>query len=197
MVTGTWIADEQVAQRNRSWGGQGGFDLLTPLVPSVDQGLDDVTVLVRRGWVPPAQGAGATPMGDVPIPSEVQVVGWLEAPVSQPSFGPTDAETGMLTTVFHADLQRLDEQVTGTLAPMLVHLTTQSPDDGELPIPQPVPALDTTQNLSYALQWTAFTLIVVIGYAIVLRRRLRDRRAGVDSDVDPYLRGRRDDELVP
>lgn len=188
VVTGTWRGGEQVAQRNRSYGGQGGFDLLTPLVPGVDGGLDGMAVLVRRGWVPPTQDGSATPTDDVPVSGPVEVVGWLEAPVSQPSFGPTDAATGTLTTVFHADVDRLDDQVEGELAPMLVHLTTQSPDDGDLPLAQPVPEHDTTQNLSYALQWTAFTLIVGIGYAIVLRRRLRDRRAGIDSDVDPYLR---------
>lgn len=194
VITGTWQVDEQVAQRNRSYGGQGGFDVLTPLYPVVDapasDSLSDMAVLIRRGWVPPQPGSAGNPMLDVPLPGEVTVVGWLERAVPQPSFGPIDPESGILATVFNADVERLSSQVDAQLLPMLVHLSAQDPSDGDLPIPQPVPARDTTQNLSYVLQWAAFTLIVGIGYGIVVVRRVRDHRAGIDSDVDPLLRGR-------
>ncbi len=185
-ASGTWVADEQVAQRNRSLDGNGGFDLLTPL----DLG-DGTAVLVRRGWVPPDGTGSPDPAPDEPVTGRVTVTGWLEAGVDQPTgLGARDADTGVLDTVFHADLDRLDRQTGQDLLPMLVHLVDQQPGDGDLPIPQPPPVRDATQNLSYALQWYAFTVIVVGGYAIVLWRRLRDHRAGVDSDVDPLLRDR-------
>lgn len=194
VVTGTWQVDEQVAQRNRSYAGQGGFDMLTPLYPAADDpdndSLGDTAVLVRRGWVPPAPGSPGHPMPDVAVSQQVQVVGWLERATTQPSFGPIDPASGILTTLFHADVKRLASQVDGQLLPMLVHLSAQHPSDGDLPIPQPVPARDTTQNLSYALQWAAFTLIVGIGYGIVLVGRVRDHRADIDSDLDPLLRAR-------
>ena len=190
VVTGTWRADEQVAQRNRSLGGTNGFDLLTPLAPTTDGSLSDRVVMVRRGWVPPAPGDVLSPTGDVPVAGEVEVTGWLEVAGTQPSFGPTDPVDGELDILFHADLARLAPQVDGDLVPMLVHLTAQVPGDGDLPVVQPPPAVDPSQNLSYALQWAAFTLIVGVGYVIVLVRRMRDRRAGIDSDVDPLLRDR-------
>lgn len=208
VVTGTWSADEQVAQRNRSYDGQAGFDLLTPLVlddAALDGGVldgdvldgdvvdgdvvnDHTAVLVRRGWVPPERVAGATPTTDVPVSGEVEVTGWLEISGEQPSFGPTDAGTGMLDIVFHADVERLDTQVQAHLLPMIVRLTSQVPDDGQFPLPQAPPPSNAEQNLSYMLQWSAFTLIVAIGYGIVVWRRLSDHRAGIDSDVDPLLR---------
>lgn len=191
-VTGTWRPAEQVAQRNRSLGGSNGFDLLAPLYPDADSPLAGRAVMVRRGWVPPAQGDVLAPTADLPVADEVEVVGWLEVAGRQPSFGPTDPVSGDLTKVFHADLDRLDPQVAGDLVPMLVHLTAQVPDDGDVPVVQPPPALDPSQNLSYALQWAAFALIVGVGYVIVLTRRMRDHRAGIDSDVDPLLRDRAD-----
>lgn len=188
-VTGTWLPDGQVAQRNRSLDGQGGFDLLTPL--EVTEGpLAGTAVMVRRGWVPPVEPAAATPTPDRPRDGEVEVTGFLEVGATQPSFGARDDPDADTDVVFHADLSLLGRRLDVPVAPMLVHLRTQTPGDGDLPVPQPAPAHDATQNLSYALQWAAFTIIVAVGYAIVLWRRIRDHRAGIDSDVDPLLRTR-------
>ncbi len=164
---GTYLADEEVAHRNRDLDGQGGFDWLTPLRLE-----DGDVVLVRRGFVPPSQAAGADPSVAPPPDGPVSVTGWLELSGEQPGFGPTDQPTGTLDTVFNADVERLDRQVTGDLLPMILHLREQDPpQDGDLPVPQPVPEVDLTQNISYAVQWFIFTAIVVIGYAVVLRRK--------------------------
>ena len=102
------------------------------------------------------------------------MTGWLEVSGSQPGFGPSDADDGVLDLVFQADVARLDQQVSADLLPMVLHLRDQDPaQPGILPVAQPVPEIDTTQNLSYAGQWFAFTAIAAIGYAIVLWRRLR------------------------
>ena len=172
-------ADEQVAHRNRAFRGRGGFDWLTPLV------LDDGrAVLVRRGWVPPAQAAGAEPTPSPPPAGEVTVTGWLEQSGTQPSgIGARDAPTGTLDTVFNADVERIDQQTSADLLPMVLRLASQRPAPaGDLPIPQPLPdGDDGTQNLSYAVQWFAFTAIAVVGYALVLRRRVHDARATPDG----------------
>ena len=173
-ATGRYVADEQVAHRNRAFRGQGGFDWLTPLV------LDDGrAVLVRRGWVPPAQAAGAEPTPSPPPEGEVTVTGWLEQSGSQPSgIGARDPSEGRLDTVFHADVDRIDQQTSADLLPMILRLESQAPArEGDLPIPQPLPdGDDGAQNLSYAVQWFAFTAIAGVGYAVVLRRRVREAR---------------------
>ena len=168
-ATGTYLADEEVAHRNRDLDGRGGFDWLTPLELS-----DGTAVLVRRGFVPPAQMAGAEPTPAPPPAGEVTVTGWLELSGQQPGFGPTDLPTGTLDTVFNADVARIDAQVTPDLLPMVLHLREQDPSPGELPVPQPVPEVDLSQNLSYAAQWFIFTAIAVVGYGIVLRRKWHD-----------------------
>ena len=67
-VTGRYVAEETVHQRNRGFEGRNGFDVLTPL-----RLADDRLVLVRRGWVPPTRPAGSeprdasTPDGDVTV----------------------------------------------------------------------------------------------------------------------------------
>lgn len=186
VVEGTWVADEQVAQRNRGLDGQVGFDLLTPLELG-----DGTAVLVRRGFVPPDGPSSPDPTEDVPVEGTVTVIGFLEVSGEQPQgIGARDATDGVLSTMFHADVERIDRQTSADLLPMLVHLTGQEPPDGDLPVPQPAPTPDPSQNLSYTLQWFAFTIIVGVGYVIVLARRVRDHRRGIDSDLDPLLRDR-------
>ena len=165
-ATGTYVADEEVAHRNRDLDGQGGFDWLTPL-----QLGDGTAVLVRRGFVPPERVAGAEPTPAPPPSGEVTVTGWLELSGQQPGFGPTDQPTGTLETVFNADVARIDQQVTADLLPMVLHLREQDPALGDLPMAQPVPEVDLSQNISYAVQWFIFTAIVGGGYAIVLWRK--------------------------
>ena len=175
-ASGTWVAEEEVAHRNRDLDGQGGFDWLTPL--QLDDGM---AVLVRRGFVPPARVSGTEPTVAPPPGGEVTVSGWLEVPTRQPSgwrtaFSPSDPADGTLDTVFWADVDRIDQQTSDDLLPMVLHLAEQDPaPDGPLPVPQPVPEVDLSQNLSYAVQWFVFTAIAVIGYGIVLWRKWGDR----------------------
>lgn len=171
-ATGRYVADEEVAHRNRALQGRGGFDWLTPLVLE-----DGGAVLVRRGFVPPDRVAGADPTVAPPPDGEVTVTGWLELSGEQPDgIGARDPDRGTLDTVFHADVERIDQQTSADLLPMVLRLASQDPAPaGELPRPQPLPDGDAGgQNLSYAVQWFTFTAIVVVGYAVGLRRRLRD-----------------------
>lgn len=183
-ATGTYLADEEVAHRNRDLAGQGGFDWLTPMVLD-----DDTAVLVRRGFVPPNRVAGAEPTVAPPPSGEVTVSGWLELPDEQPTgftagFAPSDPATGELDTVFHADVDRIEEQTSVDLLPMILHLAEQEPPQPDvLPVAQPVPEVDLSQNLSYAVQWFVFTAIAVVGYGIVLWRRWHQRG---DEDADDH-----------
>lgn len=185
-TTGTYVADEEVAHRNRDLDGQGGFDWLTPL-----QLEDGSAVLVRRGFVPPTRTAGTEPTVAPPPSGEVTVTGWLEPSRPPPSglaasFSPSDPADGTLATVFHADVDRIDRQTSTDLLPMVLHLVDQRPaQESLLPVAQPVPEVDLSQNLSYAVQWFVFTAIAVIGYAIVLRRKWGERTDADDGGPGP------------
>jgi cytochrome oxidase assembly protein ShyY1 len=168
-ATGTWVIEEQVAQRNRALQGRAGFDWLTPLALG-----DGTAILVRRGFVPPVRPGSADPAPGAAQAGTVTVTGWLERSVTQPRFGARDPDDGVLSTVFHPDVDRIDQQTSAALLPMVLHLVTESPPPpDDAPTPQPVPARDVGQHLSYAIQWLSFTAIALIGYAVVLRRMLR------------------------
>lgn len=176
-VTGRYRPDEEVLQRSRAHRGQNGWHVLTPLVTGPDR-----AVLVRRGWVP--YDLDEPPVGPAAPPDdEVEVTGFLQRSDEQPGFGPSDPRTGRLERVFHADVGRLQRQVDAELWPMVLQLQSQSPPQGELPIPAPAPELDETRHWSYALQWFGFAVVLAVGYGVVIRRRLHDDDASTEPSA--------------
>ena len=167
-VTGIYRPDEEVLQRNRQYRNQTGFHVLTPLALP-----DGAVVLVRRGWVP--SSLDQPPVAQAaPPPGDVTVVGVLERPVPQPSFGPQDPEEGLLERVFHTDTARLDRQVTGELFPMVLRIDAEldNPTEDQLPFPAGPPELDEGSHLSYAVQWHIFAVLALVTYAAWWWRRL-------------------------
>jgi len=167
-VTGVFRADEEVLQRNRVDRGRSGFDVLTPL----DLG-EDLSVLVRRGWVPSVLD---TPPVEEAAPPDgrVRITGVLERSVSQPAFGARDPDDGVLLRVFHPDTGRLDPQMSGTLLPMVLRLDPWPGSDAmTLPVAPGPPTLDEGSHLSYAVQWHLFAALALIAYAAWWRGRLR------------------------
>ncbi|MFO7778107.1 MAG: SURF1 family protein [Nitriliruptoraceae bacterium] len=180
-VTGQFRPGEEVLQRNRQFRNQAGFHVLTPL-----ELTDGGVVLVRRGWVPasldqPPVAEAAPPAG------EVTVVGVLERPVPQPSFGPQDPDEGRLDRVFHTDTARLDRQVDGTLFPMVLRVDTEldNPSEDELPFPAGPPELDEGSHLSYTVQWHIFAALALLTYLAWWWRRLHRDDEVADGDHGP------------
>jgi surfeit locus 1 family protein len=194
-VTGSFRPEEEVLQRNRQYRNQSGFHVLTPL-----ELTDGGVVLVRRGWVPasldqPPVDEAAPPAG------QVTVVGVLERPVPQPSFGPQDPDDGRLDRVFHTDTARLDRQVDGSLFPMVLRVDTEleNPSEDQLPFPAGPPELDEGSHLSYTVQWHIFAALAAITYAAWWWRRLHrdDEVTGDDQGSgSTHASGARPDEQV-
>jgi cytochrome oxidase assembly protein ShyY1 len=167
-VTGRFLPEEEVVQRNRIQRGLQGLDVLTPF----DLG-DGVTLLVRRGWVPttmdsPPVTEAAPPLGIVTIS------GVLERSVAQPTFGARDPDEGVLLRVFHPDTERLDRQMSGQLLPVVLRMDAL-PGASAVTLPSaPEPAgLDEGSHLSYAVQWHLFALLALTAYVLWWRARLR------------------------
>jgi surfeit locus 1 family protein len=178
-ATGTYDVEAQVLVRNRSFDGAPGSWVLTPLV------LDDGTaVVVNRGWVPVTGEQTLSPVARPPT-GEVVVEGSLQASQSRGAFGPTDPSGEVLDTLSRVDLERYQEQVDEELLPVWLQLATQDPEPGAQPTPVPLPELDEGPHLGYAVQWFTFTLIALVGYPIILRRRARraDEVYEVDDEV--------------
>jgi surfeit locus 1 family protein len=169
-VVGSYVPEDEVLLRNRSYEGQNGFHALTPL----DLGSGS-TILVDRGWVPLTLDQ---PPVLPPPQGQVEVTGVLRLSKAPSGVGPKDPASGRLQLVFWPDMDRLASQMPGTLEPVYLELRSQTPTGvGEQPVPAPDPVLTDGPHLSYALQWFSFALIAIVGYVLLLRKQSRTTNA--------------------
>ena len=194
-VTGTYVPDQEVLIRNRTFDGVPGYWVLTPLVTD-----DGTAVAVNRGWVPfgPTNPDGPWTTF-VPPGGRVTVTGMVQASQVRSDGligGPRDAEEGRLTTLSRVDIGRLQQQVDEPLYPLAVDLRSQDPvQNGDLPFPVPPPELGEGPHLSYAGQWFIFATLTLIVYPLLMRRVARNKaeehaeaRATADDDTAVDLR---------
>lgn len=186
VVTGRYVRDQEILQRNREHRGRSGFHILTPLV--ID-GLADHSVLVRRGWIPPE--LSQPPVDEAAPPAgPITVVGVIERSVDQPGFGPQDPQEGVLERVFHPDTRRLDRQVDGALLPIVLridHATNPGHDSGDplgLPIALDPLEFDEANHQSYAVQWHLFAALAAVTYVAWLASQARQRGKPREENTD-------------
>ena len=184
-TTGTWDTDHQVLLRNRDGSGGVGFHVLTPLVTEDGTGL-----LVNRGWIERGETAQDTP--EIPPVPEgpIEVAGRLH-------FGETEQNTGLRQRdgmpegqIMMVDVDALAEELPYPIYGGYVELTSQDPAPDPAPERISLREEDSGMSASYAVQWWVFTVVVVVGWIVLIRRELRDSRqedAGTDltaGDVD-------------
>lgn len=168
-ASGAYLADHEVIISNRSFDGQSGSWLATPLQ------LDDGRLaMVVRGWVPRLNLAGFDPRPNAAPTGPVTITGLAFGSVG----GGRVAQTGPgePAEMSRPDLGRFEEVTGLEVAGLWVRLQQQTPAQSELPIPVPLPRLDGGPHLSYALQWFSFSLGTIVVYGLILRRStLRSR----------------------
>lgn len=162
VVVGEYLPAESLSVINVSQFGQAGFDPVTPLrLPS------GRVVLINRGFVPLANDFPAPPSG------EVTIVGRIRLSAERRTGAVTDPATGRLTEVQRVDIPRIAKQLDGDIVPVYVEALISTPaDDSSLSrIADP----DFTQgpHLSYVVQWSVFSLFVVVGWVFVINRERR------------------------
>ncbi|MEP6296512.1 MAG: SURF1 family protein [Ilumatobacter sp.] len=165
VVDGTYLPD-QVLNFNKSQGGRAGDNVLTAAVTD-----DGDTVIVNRGFIPLGIDVPAAPA------TAVRGRGYVRLSEVRERGGVTDTDDGEpLTEIRRVDLERLARQFPGAVAPVYVQLIASDP-----PIavgdPEPVvlPELSNGPHLSYAIQWFTFSLAVVVGWVLAVRRSLKTR----------------------
>jgi cytochrome oxidase assembly protein ShyY1 len=164
-ATGTYLGEEQLVVVNRSQHGLAGEIVVTPL-----QLADGRVLLVSRGFVPLDQPVADAPAGPVRItgrlqPSQVRTTGGL-----------SDVATGDLTEAQRVDIDRLAPQLPGEVVPMYVELTASDPAEAT-PYPETLtlPELGDGPHLSYTVQWFIFSVAVIVGWVLAVRKSIRTR----------------------
>lgn len=200
VADGRFAEEHDVLWRSRSFDGQPGYHVLTPLLLlERSDGAPARAVLVDRGWVPYRYDGPEVPEFGPP-PGPVRVEGRLMPAQGAPvgplaALAPRDPPDGPLDTVARPDVDRLQAQIPWPLerfvieAERIVRVTEEDdeeavlarvagegldPEAGEvrLPLVPPAPTPEGGPHLGYAFQWFSFALITGVGYVLLLRRRL-------------------------
>lgn len=163
VAEGAYEAAGEVQLGPRSRNERPGYEILTPFRLAGS----DTVVMVDRGWVPlddaapPPPGGTTTIQGRLRLPQQARQV-------------LTD-DQGQVTLVSGVDLTRLAEHVDGLDTAAWVEVVDeQAREAGVIPRPAEDVVVEDGPHLSYAAQWFAFTVIGLIGYPLLLRRRLAD-----------------------
>ena len=171
-VTGRYRPDEQIVVVNRSQHGQAGENVVTPM----DLG-DDRTLIVNRGFVPLSVDVPAAP------DDMVDVVGRIRQSEERRTGQLSDSTEGELTEVQRLDIPRLAPQLPGEVVPVYIDLlTSDPPESAGLPEPVVRPPLGEGPHLSYAVQWFIFSVCVVVGWVLAVRRSIATHRRRALSD---------------
>lgn len=173
-VRGVYDYDQELLLRNRSYNELPGVHVIVPLRITGS----DMAVLVDRGWLPyeladrEQRGAyQARPEG------EVIVTGILRrSMVRSSSFSPEDlplsAGRPRLDAWHRVEIPRIQEQIPYPLLPFYLEETPLREMEGRrFPRPAPETTLSEGRHLVYAIQWIAFAVILITGYAGYYRSR--------------------------
>ena len=170
-VTGRYDASHQLQAMLRNQGGQAGSEVLTPMHTT-----EGDWILVDRGFLPRQRGANEVAVLPEPPAGQVTVTGYVKR--SEYDDKP-NAMVPEQDTVRLINTEVLSQHLPYTLLDGYVGLTRSSPPQAGGIQPIKPPELTEGPHLSYALQWFTFTVIAVIGAAILIRGDLRDRRKAI------------------
>ena len=164
LLSGEYLRDQQLLVRNRPFGGNPGFEVLTPLL------LKDGTVfVVDRGWLP--IGNEQDYPDDVPDAPPGRVTVEVRLAAGEPTLGNRTAPTGQIATIHLPDIAERVGLPTYTGAYGL--LATEDPTPATRPMAETKPLRDEGPHLSYALQWFVFAILGFFGLGYLVRQEYR------------------------
>lgn len=169
-LLGYFDPDNEVLLRGRSYAGQAGYNIFTPFI------TDNFALMVERGWVP--INYDTPPIKEaLPVSTKIEIIGRIypsqEAPLGWlANLAPKDPK-GELKITAYTSTKRLQKQIPYDLVPFYIKLEEQNPKHSlELPLKLIIPEINNGTHLGYALQWFSFVLIGLIGYALIVRKRI-------------------------
>ena len=163
-ATGTYVAGKDFEIVNVSQSGVSGHDAVAGLVLA-----DGTVLLVNRGFV-----AGTDPLAPAPS-GEVTITGRIRQSQSAGTGQASDNGGEQLTQIRRMDLAALSQQFDQTTQPVyLDQLDIQYEPAGTQPVV--FPDLDGgPPHLSYTIQWFIFSVAVVVGWVLAVRKSINDR----------------------
>jgi cytochrome oxidase assembly protein ShyY1 len=165
-ITGIYESS-QLAVRRRPLDGRNGFWVLSRMT------TDSGGVWINRGWVPAAGDAMAVPKLPVPPAGEVTIRGYYRSPEVTDSRQWQGMPPGMIPAIAPTLLGA------PSALPGYVQLASSDPPQQGLVV-LPLPEIDPSRNISYAVQWILFALVAVGGWFFMLRRESRAERTQGD-----------------
>ncbi|MEY2581526.1 MAG: hypothetical protein QOE09_1375 [Ilumatobacteraceae bacterium] len=175
-VSGTYLPDHQFLVVNRSQNGDTGRNVVDAL-----ELADGSLLLVNRGFVANADSPPGAPQGNV------EVVGRLRVSERRAKGQPADQSVGLLTEVRRIDTDVLAKQFDAPVLPMYVEQLESSPPDAAALEPIVAPTLDEGPHLSYTIQWFIFSVCVLAGWVLAVRRSLAVRSGKVSKKRSAYI----------
>lgn len=168
-ASGKYDFENQIALRNKYYGDEYGYHLLTPLL------FSGTAVLVDRGWVPADGNSTPEDWRKYDEAGEVNVSGQIRLGQGKPAFGGVDDALPKIGTRLdiwnNADVARIASQLPYPILPVYIQLDANQ-NDLTPPIPfQPEIELTEGPHFGYALQWFTFAAILFVGYPFFLRKQ--------------------------
>ncbi len=163
VVKGMYDFEHQILLKNKFYGNQPGYHLLTPVRIAGSQRA----VLVDRGWIP------------FDAASPEQVARWNEPPEGtwQGRIEPEDPRPAGATVPpspqrewYRLDIAALQAQMPYELLPFYLALLPDDPPTGPPFRNPPEIILDEGPHLGYAIQWFLFAVVVPVVYGVQVWR---------------------------
>ncbi|MDQ1544007.1 MAG: hypothetical protein QOK08_1645 [Actinomycetota bacterium] len=166
-VVGVYDPAKQLLVRDRTYGANPGFEVLTPLRLS-----DGRYFIIDRGWLPVGTTQDRPDVVPAPPKGIIHVTAWLQG--NEAVLPGRVAPGGEISEVNLPTVGRTLAGSTYTAAYGL--LRTESPAPPTRPVRTLAPVIDPGPYLSYAIQWILFALFsfTALGWALRQERRARD-----------------------
>lgn len=180
-ATGRFDTGREVVVRRRVNADEAvGFHVLTPFVLT-----DGKVLLVNRGWIP-ADGPSQTAFPKVPAPpaGQITVTGRLMPDETTAASGIKDLKGLPDRQVMLINSEQEAERLGAVVLGGYIAQTAPAPK-GDTPqlIGRPGDE-DAALNYAYAIQWWLFSAAVPVGWVVLVRRELRDRREGATEKTE-------------
>ncbi len=133
--------------------------------------------MVNRGWTPAANSATESPViAELPT-GVIEVLGRVRAVTPRTKSAPTDLPTGQVDRIIPLEIYPSEL----TIGDSYVEMTASRPESRSAEIREiPAPEVTEGNHRSYAIQWTFFEFLTVVGWLVLVRNEVIEQRKKIN-----------------